>query len=143
MASGIYNIWKSEILKSTVDLVNDTLKIALLDSNHAFAASSTTNDTWSDVSANEITGTGYTAGGKTLTAAAVTVDNSGNKGVFDADDVSWTSATFNADHAVIYDDTVVSPADMLICSFDFGGNKAVTSGTFSIVFSTDGIIAIA
>lgn len=141
MSSGIYNIFKSEIMKKNLDMVNDTIKIILLNNSHTFAASSATNDTYSDISANELaTAGGYTQNTKVLTTKAVTVDNSDNEGVFDADDVSWTSATFTAYHAVLFDDTVTSPADCLICSFDFGGAYSPSSGTLTITWAAEGII---
>jgi hypothetical protein len=139
MASGIYNIFKSEIMKKTVDMVNDTIKIMLLNNSHSFNAD---HDEKADIVANEISGTGYTAGGATLGSKAVTVDNTDDEGVFDAADASWTSASFTAYHAVIYDDTLTSPADMLICSIDFGGAQTVTAGTFQITFAAEGIINI-
>lgn len=139
MASGTYNQFKTELMNGTYQLASDTIKAALLDSSHAFDAD---NVGWSSVSANEISGTGYTAGGETLTSTAVTQDDTDDEGVFDAADVSWESATFSASHAVLYDDTTTSPADALICSIDFGGSQSVSGGTFTIQWATEGIINI-
>jgi len=137
MASGIYNRFKANLMNKEVDLEADTIKVALLDNNHSFNAD---DNTWSDVSANEISGTGYTAGGEELANKSVTQDDTNDKAVFDADDVSWTSATFTAYHAVIYDDTLAS--DDLICSIDFGGAKSVSNGTFTIQWDSNGIITL-
>jgi len=134
MASGCYNRFKANLMNKEVDLEADTIKVALLDDNHSFTA---TDNTWSDVSANEISGTGYTAGGETLASKAVT---QGATTKFDADDVSWTSASFTAYHAVIYDDSLVG--DDLICSIDFGGAKTVSNGTFTIQWDASGIITL-
>lgn len=134
MASGVYNRFKANILNKVVDMEADTLKVMLLDSNHSFTA---TNNVIGDVSANEISGTGYTAGGATLANGAVTQAATTK---FDADDTSWTTATFTANHAVIYDDTVGT--DDLIASYDFGGAQAVSAGTFTISWHADGIITI-
>ena len=139
MASGIYNQFKTEIMKGTYDLVNDDVKVALMGSAHAFDP---TNVGWSSVSANEISGTGYTAGGQSLVNKTVTQDNVDNEGVFDANDIEWTSASFTAYHAVIYDDTPTAPADPLIASIDFGGAQTVTSGTFRITWDAEGIVNI-
>jgi len=139
MASGIYNQFKAELMSGTFDLVNDTVKVALMNSSHSFSASAIG---WSSVSANEISGTGYTAGGAALANKSVTQNNTNNDGVFDADDLSWTSATFTAYHAVLHDTTPTSPADPLICSIDFGGAQTVSSGTFTIQWDSDGIINI-
>ena len=134
MASGIYDRFKYNLMTKQVDLVNDTIKVALMNSNHSF---DNTHNTWSQVSSNEITGTGYTSGGKALTNKTVT---QGATTKWDADDVQWTNATFTAYHAVLYDDTLANKD--LICSFDFGGAKEVVNGTFTIQWSSDGIITL-
>ncbi len=126
-------------MKKTVDMVYDVIRVMLLNNTHAFNPDHTLK---TDVNANEITGTGYTANGAALAGKAVTADNVDDEGVFDANDVSWAAASFSAYHAVIYDDTLTSPADMLIASIDFGGIQTVTNGTFTIQFATEGIINI-
>lgn len=138
MASGIHNIFKAEIMKKTMDLVNDTVKVALLNNSHSFNADTSL---WASVSANELAASGgYTTGGATLASKTVTQDDTNDKGVFDAADVSWTSATFTAYFAVIYDDTTTG--DMLIATIDFGGAQQVTAGTFTIQWNASGIITI-
>jgi len=137
MASGMYNIFKADILSGHLDLdtAGDTIKVMLLDDSHAFNAAHTTK---ADVVANELAATGgYTAGGATLADQAVTV---GATTKWDATDVEWTAATFSAWHAVIYDSTVT---DNLIASIDFGGEKAVSAGTFKIQWHVNGIITLA
>lgn len=135
MASGIYNRYKANLMNKEVDMEADTLKVALLDNSHSFSA---TNNVWADVSANEISGTGYSAGGEALANGAVTQAGTTK---FDADDTQWTSASFTAYHAVIYDDTLTG--DDLVCSIDFGGAKTVASGTFTIQWDAAGIITLA
>lgn len=137
MASGIYNRFKANLMEGDCDLAaaGDTIKVALMDDVHAFAAA---NNVWADVSANEISGTGYTADGATLANQSVT---QGATTKFDGDDTAWTSASFTAYHAVLYDDTLVG--DDLICSIDFGGAKTVSSGTFTIQWDAAGIITLA
>lgn len=140
MASGIYTSFKTSLMDKVVDLGTggDTIKVALLDNSHAFTAA---NDGWADVSANEISGTGYTTGGATL--AGQTVAEDGTSAKWDGTDTAWSSASFTAYHAVIYDDTVTTPtADQLICSIDFGGAQTVTSGTFTIQWHSSGIITL-
>lgn len=135
MASGIYNRFKANLMNKEVDLEADTIKFALLSSSHSFTA---THNTWSEVSTNQITGTGYTSGGATLAGKAVT---QGATTKWDATDPSWTSSTFSAAFGVIYDDTTTN--DDLICCFDFGGTQSVVSGTFTVQFHADGIITLA
>lgn len=135
MASGIYDRFKANLMNKEVDLEGDTLKIILLNNSHSFTS---THNTYSQVSANELaTGSGYTSGGATLGSKAVT---QGATTKFDAADVEWTSSTFSAYHAVIYDDTLGN--DDLICSIDFGGEQTVTNGTLKIEWDTDGIITL-
>ena len=133
MASGVYNRFKANLMNKVVDLEADTIKIALYDTNHSFTATDTTYTT-----TNELTTTGgYTQGGMTLANAAVT-EAATTK--WDADDTAWTSATFTAFHAVIYDSTA---SDNLIASIDFGGGKTVAAGTFTIQYDSSGIITLA
>ena len=140
MASGVYNRVKANLMNKEVDLGNggDAIKVLLLDNNHSFDAD---DDVLTDISANEIptSGTGYSQ--KTLANQAVTQDDANDVAKFDADDIQWTVATFTAYHAVIFDDTLAS--DDLIGSIDFGGAKAVTGGTFTIQWASDGILELA
>ena len=135
MASGTYERFKANLMNKEVDLEADTVKVALMDSSHSFTS---TNNTWSDVSANEVSGTGYTAGGATLANKAVTQAATTK---FDADDVTWSTGTFTANHAVLYDDTLTN--DDLMVSFDFGGAQTVTAADFTISWHADGIWTLA
>ena len=136
MASGIYNRYKANLMNKVVDMEADVIKVALMDNVHAFT---TTHNQWSEVSANELAATGgYVATGTPLSGKAVT---QGATTKFDADDAVWTSATFTAYHAVLYDDTLTN--DDLICSFDFGAAKEVAAGTFTIQWHADGILTLA
>jgi hypothetical protein len=136
MASGIYNRLKYNLMKKLIDLGLDTIKVMLLTSTHAFNAD---HNVKADIDANEITGTGYTAGGADLTNKTVTQDDTNDRAVFDADDVSWTSATFTARHAALND---VTASKNLLCSIDFGTDKSVTAGTFTIQWASAGIIRL-
>lgn len=133
MASGIYNVHKGDLMKKNIDLENDDIKVMLLDNNHTF---SDTDSIIGDVDSNEISGTNYTAGGESLTNKNVSV---GSTTAFDASDVSWSSASITAYHAVLYNNTT----NNLICSFDFGGEKSVTDGVFTIEWGSNGILALA
>ena len=124
--------FKSEILQEGHNLASDTIKIALYSSSATLGAATTAYTT-----SNEITGTGYTAGGVTLTSQ--TVATSGTTAYFDADDPTWTSASFTARGALIYNST---NSDKAIAVLDFGGDFTVSSGTFRIVFPAAGAAAI-
>jgi fermentation-respiration switch protein FrsA (DUF1100 family) len=135
MASGIYNRFKANLMNKVVDLEADTIKVALYDNSHGFTATHHTYTT-----DNELASTGgYTQGGATLSSPAVT-EGATTKWDDDGSDTAWTSATFTAYHAVIWDDTA---ANSLICSIDFGGAKTVAAGTFTIQWNASGIITLA
>ena len=124
--------FKAEILDEGHDLVADTLKIALYTSSANLGAGTTAYST-----ANEISGTGYTACGVTLTNKAVST--TGTTAHFDADDPTWTSASFTANGALIYNST---NSDKAIAVLAFGGDFTVASGTFRIVFPAAGATGI-
>ena len=138
MASGIYDNFKGNLFLGNVDMDTDVIKVILLNNSHSFTS---TNDDYSDILANELaSGSGYTTAGETLTNASVVSTTSTAK--WDADNVAWTSATFTAAHAVIHDTTIVGAND-LVCSIDFGGDKSVAAGTFTLQWNASGIITIA
>lgn len=135
MANIVYNNFKEEVMEGTFDLVNDTVKIALLDNTHTPDAD--THTAWADVSGDEVSGTGYDAGGETLANKAVTQDDTDDEGVFDADDVTWSSSSITARYAVVYDTTA---ANKLICLIDFGSDQTSSSGDFTVSFDSEGIV---
>lgn len=135
MASGIYDRWKANLMNKEVDMEADTIKVMLLNASHSFT---TTHNVIGDVNTNQISGTGYTAGGGTLAGKGVT---QGTTTKWDATDLAWTTATFSAWHAVIWDDTVAT--DDVCFSIDFGGEKSVTAGTFTLKWHASGIATLA
>ena len=124
--------FKSEILQEGHNLATDTIKIALYTSSANLGAATTAFTT-----SNEITGTGYSSGGVELTNR--TVSTTGTTAFFDADDPTWTSASFTARGALIYNSTNSNKA---IAVLNFGGDFTVSSGTFRIVFPAAGASAI-
>ena len=124
--------FKAEILDEQHDLAADTIKIALFTSSASLGASTTAYST-----SNEISGTGYSAGGVTLASKVVTT--TGTTAYFDADDPTWTGASFTARGALIYNST---NSDKAIAVLDFGGDFTVSGGTFKIVFPAAGSNAI-
>ena len=124
--------FKSEILQEGHQLATDTIKLALFTSSASLGAGTTAYST-----SNEVSGTGYTAGGVTLTST--TVSTSGTTAFFDADDPEFTSASFTARGALIYNS---SNSDKAIAVLDFGGDFTVSAGTFKIVFPAAGTNAI-
>lgn len=137
MADVIYNSFKKNIMNGSIDLDTDTIKVALVTSS--YSPNQDTHEDMADVS-NEVSGTGYTAGGATLANKAVTADNTDNEGVFDADDVTWSGSTITARGAVVYKSTGTAANDLLICYIDFGEDKVSSSGNFKIAWNAEGIL---
>jgi hypothetical protein len=116
--------FKRDVMLGLHDLDTDTIKIALYTSSATLGATTTAYAT-----TNEVVGTGYTAGGVTLASASVIINST--SGCFDSDNPEWTSATFTARGALIYNDT---ESDLALAVLDFGGDFSVAGGTFRIVF---------
>ena len=124
--------FKSEVLQEGHQLATDTIKIALYTSSASLDATTTAYS-----SSNEVSGTGYTATGVTLTSTAVST--TGTTAHFDADDPTCTSASFTANGALIYNS---SNSNKAIAVLAFGGDFTVAGGTFKIVFPAAGSTAI-
>lgn len=140
--------FKQELLVATHNFTlttGDVFKIALVRATAAivgtYGAASTA---YSNITANsdEASGTGYTAGGNTLTN--VTPTTSGTTALTDFNDSTWTTATLTASGAMIYNSSKSNKAVGLL---SFGGDKTSTAGDFSIIFpvadATNAIIRIA
>lgn len=142
MASQFYNAGKKNLINGLIDLDTDTIRVALLTS--AYTPDIDAHDFFNDVSANESSGTGYTAGGAALANKTVTQDNTNDRAVFDADDVSWASSTIaNARYAAIYEDTGVAATSPLICYVDLLITRSSSADTFKIEWNASGIFYLA
>jgi hypothetical protein len=157
IASEICNSFKVEILRgghnfdtAAATPNGNAFKLALYSSNSASLSKSTTvftanndNDAVptntlevSDKTTNQgSTATGYEAGGKVLTVTATPV-LSGDVACVKFNDISWTSATFTARGCLLYNSTNISGYNNLrsVFSINFGADKTVTSGTFTVQF---------
>ena len=139
ITSAVCSSFKSELLSGKHDFDSsggDTFKIAMFTSSASLDATTTDYST-----SNEITnssGTAYTAGGAALTNQGVTL--SSTTAYTDFADVSWTSASFTANGAMIYNTTTDggSGTTDAVCVIAFGGDKTVSSGTFTVQFPTAG-----
>lgn len=118
--------FKQELLEAVHDFPNDTFKIALYTSAAALDAATTAYTT-----SNEASGTGYTAGGNTLSVTGPTT--SGTTAYVDFADTTWSSATLTARGALIYNS---SKANRAVAVIDFGEDKSVAAGDFTVQFPT-------
>ena len=137
--------FKKELLEGKHDFnatSGDTFKIALYTSSATLGASTTNYS-----ATNEVSGTGYTAGGNTLTNVDPTT--SGTTAFTDFADTTWSSATITANGALIYNTTTDagSGTTNAVCALAFGGDKTSTNGDFVIQFpaadASNAIIRIA
>ena len=139
ITSAVCSSFKQELLQGKHDFDSSgghTFKIALFTSSASLGASTTDYST-----SNEITntsGSAYSAGGATLTNQGVSL--SSTTAFTDFADVSYTSASFTANGAMIYNTTTDggSGTTDAVCVIAFGGDKTVSSGTFTIQFPTAG-----
>lgn len=124
---------------------SDTLKCGLSDNAGPITLATTNVKTaalWTDWKSNvaaEISGTGYTAGGATLSGESVSYGGTNNDvTTFTFSNPSWTSASFTANQAIFYDSS--ASTYQLICFWDFGGALTVTSGTFTLGINASGLM---
>jgi hypothetical protein len=141
ITSAICTSFKVELLKGVHNFTastGNTFNLALYTSSATLGAGTTAYTT-----SEEITGTGYTAKGNALTSVTPVAD--GTTAVCDFADTSFTSATFTANGCLIFNDSATG--DPAVCAVAFGGDKTVSSGTFTIQFpnaaATTAIVRIA
>jgi hypothetical protein len=123
--------FKVDILSGTQNFNTGTAKvykIALYTSSATLDATTTSYST-----ANEVTGTGYTAGGNTLTVSQIPT-SSGTTSYINFSDTTWTSATITARGALIYEST----ANKAVAVLDFGSDKSSSASNFTIQFPAPG-----
>ena len=130
ISSAICNSFKQEILVGTHNFTassGNSFKLALYTSSASLGAGTTAYSSSNEIS--NTSGSAYTAGGKALTSVTPVLD--GSTAVCDFADISFTSASFTANGCLIYNDT---QSDKAVCVVAFGGDKTVSSGTFTIQF---------
>lgn len=140
MAHTIFNSFLHSLALQDLNLISDTLKVALMPSS--FLADRDANGYWADISTQEVTGEGYSAGGVVLTGAALDRQDASDNVKFTANDVSWVASTLTARYAVIYKDTGDATTSTLIAAIDFGADKSSVNGTFTVQWNADGIFTL-
>lgn len=136
----LYGKFLQTLGNKEIDLDSDTLKVMLC--TNAYVPDQDVHDYKNDVT-NEVVGTGYTAGGISLTGVTWTYDAATNTMKLDATDISWPGSTITARYAVVYDGTPGTDATRPVIGYvDFGADVSTTNGTFSITWSASGIVTI-
>jgi hypothetical protein len=137
IASAICNSFKVEILKAVHNFNTsggNTFNLAMYTSSATLGATTTAYATnpggGSNTDIENTSGSSYSAKGKALTTITPVLNST--TAVVDFDNISWTSASFTANGCLIFNDT--ASGDPACCTIAFGGDKTVTSGTFTIEF---------
>ena len=137
ISQALCSSFKQQILLGEHDMDTDVIKIALYTSAADLSAATTAYST-----SNEVVGTGYTAGGNTLTGASVSL--TGTTAFVDFSDTTWTTATITARGALLYNS---SKSNKAVAVLDFGSDKTSTAGSFTVQFpandSSSAIVRIA
>jgi hypothetical protein len=144
ITSAICNSFKNQLLTATHNFTastGNTFNIALYTSSATLGAGTTAYSSSYEITNSS--GSAYSAKGKALTNITPSLD--GSTACVDFDDISWTSASFTANGCLIFNDTATG--DPAVCAVAFGGDKTVSSGTFTVQFpakaATTAIVRIA
>lgn len=131
MASFVFNTLIADMAAGNIQTASHSFKMMLVSSSYT---PSRAHAKRSDIT-NEITGTGYTAGGAACTVTVAT-DQGGNRTSMEISDTSWSNATLTARRGVVYRTRGgASSADELVCCLDFLGDITSTAGTFLADFN--------
>jgi hypothetical protein len=122
---GLTTSFKQQMVQGAQNLATDALKIALY-TGFATLGPDTTGYVIADP--NEVTGTGYTAGGKALTGVTVNTDSTTGIVYINFNNVVWDPAVFTARGALIYNTT---QSNSSVAVLDFGSDKVATN-TFTV-----------
>lgn len=138
--SGLFVATWTDVLDTTqlaVDLDLETHKVAMFTNSITPNFSSDTAYGVAPYNANEVSGTGYTAGGTVLTSTALSESPTGTI-MYDAADTSWASSTItNARGALIYADALAGNNALLL--INFGADYSTSNGTFTIQYAATGV----
>ena len=132
MASVLYTSFFRDLLKGDIDMDSATVKALLTTNSYT---ENKDHDRRDDVT-NEITATGYTAGGVTITPVVSAVDTTNDRMTLTLPAATWANFTGTARRLVYYVSTGTASADPLIACVDFGGDVTRTAQTFEVSAST-------
>jgi hypothetical protein len=134
-----YGKFLLELGKGSFNLSTDTIKAALTTSS--YSPNIDTHEFFSDVT-NEASGTGYTAGGMTLTNVTWAYNSSQDYAILTADPVLWTGITITARRAVVYKSTGTASTSRLIGYVDFGVDRSQSGSNEFVLNFTLGVVRL-
>lgn len=144
MASFNFTNLARALAKAEIDFDSASFKVLLVSSVPTTTDTTGNKHTWIDRAdvTNEITGTGYTAGGiaQAFTLNAATLVGGAQSVSWTDITNGWTSSSFSAVGAIIYLSTGVAANDLLLHFVDFGGTVTCTAGNFSIDYTANFIV---
>lgn len=143
MATFVYNHAKKLFFSGLLNLTDGTIAVMLV--SGTYTPNQDAHTVSGDIGANEVRDSlgSYGRGGKHLTTPTLTQNNTTDRAVFTAANVSWTSSTITASGAVVYKSGTTPANSYLIEFIDFGGNQSSSNGTFQITWNADGILNLA
>lgn len=132
MASFAYDNLMDKLVRGGVNFATATFKVMLTTSAYTPAQGT---DTYRSSVTNEITGTGYTAGGQAI-VPTIALDTTNHKVVITFPQVTWPTSTLTARRAVYYVSTGTASTDLLVAQDDFVSDVSDSSGTFTLNATT-------
>lgn len=139
VSAKLYGLAIKSAFNGEIDYTAGTIKVMLTTSS--YTPNQDTHQYKSSVT-NEVSGTGYTAGGATLASKTISYNTTTNVLTLDAADTVWTTSTITARYAVVYLDTGTSSTSPLIGYVDFGADVSSTTGTFTLTWDATGIVTV-
>src|SRR5688572_16689661 len=150
MPNFVYNTAASDMWQDIIDLLNDTIKIGLSNSTHVPNRDDDFLDIagTADFTANELSGTGYTAGfggagRKTLASKTITVDKTNDRAEFDCADDTWTAINAGtAAQATVLKEITNDAASKTIANIDSGFPVVTNGGDVTLQVNAEGLIQL-
>lgn len=136
--SRVYGHFPEKISNKEIDFDTDTIKLMLCSDSYTVSQD---NDEYKSDVTNEVSGSGYTAGGETLTGKSVTYASGDSKVVtWSASTIEWRNITATFRYGVIYCDTGDDSTSALISYIDFGSDVELTDIRFIVTLDSNRVV---
>lgn len=129
----------ARLMAKEVNWLTEDIRAALV--GVGYTPNIDTDDYWNDVVANEVAGTGYTAGGIALAGKTVAYDAALNQNQFKASNLTWSLVTVSWRYAVIYNRTPGTDATRPLLGYvDYGTPQSIAAGTIQLNWGSNGVL---